>query len=48
MNAERIVKLIEELVDLKVQHEAATHLKLTPEVSRLLAQKRERTLRAGE
>jgi hypothetical protein len=41
MNAETIVKLIEELVDLKVQHEAASHLKLNPEVSKLLAQKRE-------
>ena len=41
MNAESIVKLIEELVDLKVQQEAASHLKLNPEVSRLLVQKKE-------
>lgn len=41
MNAESIVKLIEEMVDLKVQQEAASHLKLNPEVTRLLAQKRE-------
>jgi len=41
MKAESIVKLIEELVDLKVQQEAASHLKLNPEVTRLLAQKRE-------
>jgi hypothetical protein len=41
MNAETFVKLIEEMVDLKVQQEAASHLKLNPEVTRLLAQKRE-------
>jgi hypothetical protein len=41
MNAENIVKLIEEMVDLKVQQEAAAHLKLNPEVSKLLSQKRE-------
>jgi hypothetical protein len=41
MNAETIVKLIEEMVDLKVQQEAATHLRHNPEVARLLAQKRE-------
>ena len=41
MNAESIVKLIEEMVDLKVQQEAAAHLKLNPDVARLLAQKRE-------
>lgn len=41
MNAETIVNLIEEMVDLKVQQEAAAHLKLNPEVARLLTQKRE-------
>lgn len=48
MNAENFVKLIEEMVDLKVQQEAAAHLKLNPEVSRLLAQKRETDLRRLE
>jgi len=41
MNAETFINLIEEMVDLKVQQEAAAHLKLNPEVARLLAQKRE-------
>jgi len=41
MNAETFINLIEEMVDLKVQQEASAHLKLNPEVARLLAQKRE-------
>jgi hypothetical protein len=40
MNAEALVKLIEELIDLKVQQTAQPHHKLSPEVARMLEQKR--------
>jgi hypothetical protein len=48
MNAENIVKLIEEMVDLKVQQsraEATAHLRSNPEIARLLAEKKETDLR---
>jgi hypothetical protein len=41
MSAETLIGLFEELVDLKLQQYAETHLKLTPEVARLLQEKRE-------
>ncbi len=41
MNAETLVKLIEEMMDLKVQQYAESHLKPNPEVARLLHEKRE-------
>ena len=41
MNAETLVKLIEEMMDLKIQQYAESHLKPTPEVARLLLEKRE-------
>ncbi|MCL4787269.1 MAG: hypothetical protein KJ070_10805 [Verrucomicrobia bacterium] len=44
MNAENIVKLIEEMVDLKVQQfraDATAHLKSNPDIARLLAEKKE-------
>ena len=41
MNAETIVKLIEEMMDLKVQQYAESHLKANPEVARILIEKRE-------
>jgi len=41
MNAEKLVKLIEEMMDLKVQQYAESHLKPNPEVARLLMEKRE-------
>ena len=41
MNAETIVKLIEEMMDLKVQLYAESHLKASPEVARILIEKRE-------
>ena len=41
MHAETLVKLIEEMMDLKVQHYAESHLKPNPEVARLLFEKRE-------
>ena len=41
MHAETLVKLIEEMMDLKVQHYAESHLKPNPEVAKLLLEKRE-------
>jgi hypothetical protein len=41
VNAEEFVKLLEEMVDLKVQQVAELHLKPTPEVARLLLHKRD-------
>ena len=35
MNTETVVKLVEEMVDLKVQHFAESMMKPTPEVARL-------------
>ena len=40
MSAEAIVKLIEELVDLKVQQQAGMRLQVKPELARLLEEKR--------
>ena len=40
MNADTIVKLIEEMTDLKVQQYAETQMKATPEVTQILAEKR--------
>jgi hypothetical protein len=41
MNAETFVRLIEEMVDLKVQQHAEAHLKTTPEIANVLQLKRE-------
>jgi len=41
MNAETLVKLIEEMMDLKVQQYAETQMRLTPELSRVLHEKRD-------
>ncbi len=41
MNAEILVGLIEEMIDLKVQQHAETHMKSNPEVARILLEKRE-------
>ena len=40
MEAENIVKLIEEMIDLKLQQQSEAHIKPTPEVARLLQEKR--------
>ena len=40
MNTEAVVKLMEEMVDLKVQNFAESMMKPTPEVARLLHEKR--------
>jgi hypothetical protein len=41
MTAETLVGLIEELIDLKVQQQGETHLRLTPDLNRILHDKRE-------
>ena len=41
MNAEGLVKLIEEMMDLKVQQYAETQMRLTPQIGRLLHEKRD-------
>ena len=40
MSTETVVKLVEEMVDLKVQYFAESMMKTTPEVARLLHEKR--------
>ena len=40
MNAETIVRLIEEMVDIKVQQQAESQLRPKPEFARLLEEKR--------
>ena len=40
MNAEAMVKLIEEMIDLKVQQHAQLNIKANPEVARILEEKR--------
>ncbi len=41
MTGETFVKLIEEMMDLKIQQLAESQLKLNPEVARILQEKRE-------
>ncbi len=41
MTGEMLIGLLEEMMDLKLQQYAEQHLKLNPEVSRLLHDKRE-------
>jgi len=41
MNAESLVKLIEEMMDLKVQQYAETQMKTSPDIARMLRDKRE-------
>ncbi len=40
MNGETLVKLIEEMIDLKLQQRAQTNLKANPEIARILDEKR--------
>ena len=40
MNAEPVVKLIEEMIDLKIQQYAQSNLKDNPEIARILEEKR--------
>lgn len=41
MTAEYLVRLLEEMMDLKVQQYAESQLKLTPEIANMLHDKRE-------
>lgn len=41
MNAEMWVRLIEEMIDLKIQQYAESHLKSNPEMAKILQDKRE-------
>jgi hypothetical protein len=41
MNAESLLKLIEEMMDLKVQQYAETQMRTTPEIARILHEKRD-------
>ena len=40
MNGETLVKLIEEMIDLKLQQRAQANLKANPEIIRILEEKR--------
>jgi hypothetical protein len=40
MNAETLVKLVEEMIDLKIQQQAQANLKASPEITRFLEEKR--------
>ena len=40
MNADALAKLIEEMMDLKIQQHAQSNIKASPEVTRLLEEKR--------
>lgn len=48
MSGERFVRLIEELVDLKVQYHLANQLKVPSELSSVVARKRENDRRRTE
>jgi hypothetical protein len=41
MTADTLIRLLEEMMDLKLQRFAETQLKTTPEISRILVEKRE-------
>ncbi len=41
MTAERLIGLIEEMMDLKIQQHAEASMKTTPEITRVLQDKRE-------
>lgn len=41
MTAETLIRLLEEMMDIKIQQYAQFHLKLNPEVAKLLTEKRE-------
>ena len=40
MNGEPLVKLTEEMIDLKLQQHAQANLKVSPEIARILEEKR--------
>ncbi len=41
MTAQNLIQLLEEMMDLKIQRYAQSHLKLSPELVQLLNEKRE-------
>ncbi len=41
MTAENLIRLIEEMMDLKIQQYAESTMKATPEITRILYEKRE-------
>jgi len=41
MTAETLIRLLEEMMDIKIQRYAQYHLKLNPEVAKILMEKRE-------
>ena len=41
MTAQRLVQLLEEMIDLKIQHHAESTMRTNPEVARILQEKRE-------
>ncbi len=41
MTAESLIRLIEEMVDIKIQLHAEPSMKLTPEIARIIGDKRE-------
>ena len=41
MTAENLIGLIEEMMDLKIQQHAESNLKPTPEIARILSEKKE-------
>ena len=41
MTAEKLIGLLEEMIDIKLQSQAANNLKVSPEVARLLQDKHE-------
>ncbi len=41
MTAERLIGLVEEMIDLKIQQHAETSMRATPEIARFLQEKRE-------
>ena len=48
MNGDAVARLIEEMIDLKIQRHAETQLKVSPELTRLLEEKRETDRRRME
>ena len=41
MNPESFVRMIEEMIDIKIQQQTESTMKLTPELTRVLQEKRE-------
>ncbi len=49
MTAQNLIRLLEEMMEIKIRHYTPLHMKLNPEVARLLNEKRSEDLeRLGE